>query len=70
MPELTKDRYYAEFGSRITQESERLFVDEFLWTLLGTKIGYIIPQRTFIDSTGKNRRIDFSYVEGSKLLCI
>ena len=70
MPELTKDGYYAEFGSRITQESERLFVDEFLWTLLGTKIGYIIPQRTFIDSTGKNRRIDFSYVEGSSKLAI
>lgn len=70
MPELTKDAYYAEFGSRINQDSERLFVDEFLWTLLGTKIGYIIPQRTFIDSTGKNRRIDFSYVEGSSKLAI
>ena len=70
MPELTKDAYYAEFGSRITQDSERLFVDEFLWALLGTKIGYIIPQRTFIDSTGKNRRIDFSYVEGSSKLAI
>jgi superfamily II DNA or RNA helicase len=70
MAEMTKDAYYAEFGARITQASERLFVDEFLWSLLGSKIGYIIPQRPFIDSTGKNRRIDFSYVEGKTKLAI
>jgi len=70
MPEMTKDAYYAEFGSRITQASERLFVDEFLWPLLGTRIGYVIPQRPFIDSTGKSRRIDFSFVEGKTKLAL
>ncbi len=70
MPEMTKDNYYAEFGSRFTQASERLFVDEFLWPLLGTKIGYLIPQRPFIDSMGRCRRIDFSYVEGKTKLAI
>jgi len=70
MPEMTKDAYYTEFGSRISQASERLFIDEFLWPLLDTKIGYIIPQRPFIDSTGKSRRIDFSYVEGKTKLAI
>jgi superfamily II DNA or RNA helicase len=67
---MTKGAYYTEFGSRITQASERLFIDEFLWPLLGAKIGYVIPQRSFIDSTGKRRRIDFSYVAGKTKLAI
>jgi superfamily II DNA or RNA helicase len=70
MPEMRKDEYYVEFGSRITQASERLFVDEFLWPLLGKKLGFVIPQRQFIDSTGKSRRIDFSFVEGKTKLAI
>lgn len=67
---MTREAYYEEYGHSIVQPSERLFVDEFLWPLLGTKIGYFPPQRPFIDSTGKNRRIDFSYVEGSIRLAI
>ncbi len=70
MGEMTREAYYEQFGARITQNSERLFVDEFLWPLLGTKIGYVIPQRPFIDATGKSRRIDFSYVEGKTKLAI
>lgn len=70
MPEMNKDEYYIEYGSRITQASERLLVDEFLWPLLETKLGFVIPQRQFIDSTGKSRRIDFSYVEGKTKLAI
>ena len=54
------DEYYAKFGSSISQESERLFVDEFLYPLLGTSIGSIEPQYPFIDSTGRSRRIDFA----------
>jgi superfamily II DNA or RNA helicase len=53
--------YYEKFGSKITQPSERLFVDEFLYPLLCSKIENIVPQYTFIDSTGKSRRIDFAY---------
>lgn len=70
MPELSKEEYYLEYKSRISQASEQLFVDEFLWPLLGTRIGHIVPQRQFIDSTGKSRRIDFSYVEGKTKLAI
>lgn len=56
--------YYDTYGSRITQDSERLFIDEFLYPLLGAKISRIIPQYPFIDSTGKSRRIDFVYRNG------
>ena len=30
------DEYYEQFGSGISQDSERLFVDEFLYPLLGS----------------------------------
>ena len=53
--------YYEKYGSRITQASERLFVDEFLHPLVGTRISEIEPQHTFIDRTGRCRRIDFSH---------
>ena len=61
---MNREEYYEKYGSRITQDSERLFVDEFLWPLLGAQIEHVIPQRSFLDSSGKNRRIDFSYVSG------
>jgi len=56
---MTLTEYYAKYGSRISQGSERLFVDEFLFPLVGPKIGEIEPQYVFIDRTGKARRIDF-----------
>jgi len=56
--------YYNQYGSRITQDSERLFIDEFLYPLLGPKIGEIEPQFVFIDRTGKSRRIDFAHHGG------
>ena len=67
---MTREEYYKKHGSRISQESERLFVDDFLWPLLGSQIEHVIPQRSFIDSTGKNRRIDFSYVSGNAKLAL
>lgn len=54
--------YYNRYGSLIPQASERLLVDEFLFPLLGANVLSVIPQRPFIDSTGRCRRIDFSYV--------
>src|ERR1022692_3349848 len=61
-------QYYETYGSRITQESEKLFVDEFLFPLLGKNLQKIIPQHPFLDSTGRSRRIDFAYVDdGAKL---
>jgi superfamily II DNA or RNA helicase len=56
---MTLKEYYAAYGAKITQESERLFIDEFLYPLLGTNIEHVIPQYVFIDRTGKSRRIDF-----------
>lgn len=62
---MNLEEYYKEYGSRISQESERLFVDEFLYPLLNEKIGEIIPQFPFLDRTGRSRRIDFA-CQGSK----
>ncbi len=56
---MTLLEYYERYGSRITQESERLFVDEFLYPLLGEEIGAVEPQYPFLDRTGRARRIDF-----------
>jgi hypothetical protein len=56
------DNYYESYGNRITQESERLFLNEFLYPILADKLGAIIPQYQFLDRTGKLRRIDFAYI--------
>jgi superfamily II DNA or RNA helicase len=62
------EKYYEKYGSRISQDSERLFVEEFLYPLLGTRLDCIEPQCVFLDRTGKSRRIDFAYHgEGVKL---
>lgn len=58
---MNLEEYYSKYGSRITQESERLFIDEFLYPLLGPKIENIIPQYPIVDRTGRLRRIDFAY---------
>jgi superfamily II DNA or RNA helicase len=58
---MTLEEYYKLYGQRITQESERLFVNDFLYPLLGPSIAQIEPQRTFLDRSGKLRRIDFAY---------
>lgn len=58
---MTLTEYYAKWGSRISQDSERLFVDDFLFPIVGPKIGEIEPQYVFIDRTGKARRIDFAH---------
>lgn len=62
---MTLEEYYELFGSKITQDSERLFVDDFLYPLVGEKIGAIVPQHPFLDRTGRSRRIDFAY-QGSR----
>lgn len=58
---MNLEEYYEQHGSKIMQESERLFVDEFLYPLLQSKIEGITPQYPFIDRTGRTRRIDFAY---------
>lgn len=58
---MTLEEYYQLYGSRITQDSERLFVNDFLYPLLGTNIEHIEPQHRVLDRSGKCRRIDFAY---------
>ena len=62
---MTLEEYYQLYGSRITQDSERLFVDDFLYPILGGKIESIVPQHPFLDRTGRARRIDFA-CQGSR----
>ena len=63
---------YLEFyKNRITQESERLFVTDFLFPLLGeANIKYVVPQYPFLDSEGRTRRIDFVLWKGDKKLAL
>ncbi len=62
------ERYFEQYGHSIAQESERLFVREFLYPLLGQKLLDVMPQHPFIDSSGRCRRIDFAYVgNGTRL---
>ncbi len=63
--------FYKVYGSRIVQESEKLFVNEFLFPLLGEKgIKYVIPQYPFIDSEGRLRRIDFALIKDNKKIAL
>jgi superfamily II DNA or RNA helicase len=57
---MSLEQYFEKFGAKISQDSERLFVTEFLWPLLGDKLMDVEPQYLFIDSTGRSRRIDFA----------
>jgi len=63
-------QYLEQYGSRITQNSERLFLTEFLYPILGENIGRVIPQYPFLDSSGKNRRIDFAMEHGKLRLAL
>lgn len=67
--EVSLEEYLEVFKTRITQDSERLFVSEFLYPLLGPKnIKYVVPQYPFLDSEGRSRRIDFALrYEGNKI---
>ncbi len=58
---MNLEEYYEKYGSRITQASERLFIEEFIYPLIRSKIEAIEPQYPFIDRTGRTRRIDFAY---------
>ena len=66
---VTLKEYLDTYKSRIIQESETLFVRDFLFPLFGEKhIKYVVPQYPFIDSEGRARRIDFGVVyDGRKI---
>jgi len=64
--EVTLEEYLKTYGSRIVQDSEKLFLKDFLFPLLGKKgMKYVIPQYPFIDSEGRLRRIDFALIKNS-----
>ena len=68
---VTLSEYLKVYQKRIRQESEKLFVSEFLYPILGKQnIKYVIPQYPFIDSEGKNRKIDFVIIKDSKKLAL
>src|SRR6266851_2569310 len=60
-PDVLK-QFFEKHGPKITQDSERLFINDFLFPLLGNSLLQIVPQHPFLDSTGRSRRIDFAYV--------
>lgn len=61
--QVSLEEYLTEYSSAIIQNSERLFLSDFLYPLLGPKnIKYVVPQYPFIDSEGRTRRIDFAFV--------
>lgn len=63
--------YLEVYKNRLLQESEKLFISEFLYPILGKEnIKYVIPQYSFIDSEGKNRRIDFAIIKDNKRVAL
>jgi len=69
--EVSLQEYLDTYETRITQDSERLFVTDFLYPLLGSRnIKYAIPQYPFIDSEGRARRIDFGLVYENKKIAL
>ena len=66
---VSPEQYLTTYSSRICQDSEKLFVTDFLFPLFGEKnIKYVVPQYPFIDSEGRTRRIDFGLnYEGKKI---
>ena len=54
------EQYFKDNG--IFQDSEKLFVNEMMIPLIGLEnvLKYLKPQYTFIDQTGRERRIDFA----------
>lgn len=68
---VTISEYLEVYRNRILQDSERLFLSDFLYPILGAKnIKYVIPQYPFIDSGGKNRRIDFVLNKDNKKVAL
>jgi hypothetical protein len=67
---VTLDLFFNTYGSRIIQDSEKLFVTDFLYPILGKNIKYVVPQYPFIDSEGRNRKIDFAFVKDDKKLAL
>lgn len=67
---ISCEEYLEIYKNRIIPESEKLFVREFLFPILGNeKMTLVIPQYPFIDSEGHSRQIDFGIItdNGNKI---
>lgn len=61
--QITVKDYLDTYSNRIIPDSEKLFVSDFLFPIIGEeKMKYVIPQYPFIDSEGHRRQIDFALV--------
>lgn len=68
---VSLEDYLAIYGSRISQESERLFLSDFLYPILGPEgIKFVIPQYPFLDSEGRIRRIDFALIKDDNRIAL
>jgi hypothetical protein len=64
---MTLDEYYQLYGSRITQDSERLFINDFLYPLLGSSIQHIEPQHQFLGvHAGESQKNPAQFAKDSK----
>ncbi len=59
---ISTEIYLERYSNKILQESEKLFVSDFLFPILGDRLRYVIPQYPFIDSEGHRRQIDFALI--------
>lgn len=67
---MNLEEYFKQYDSRISQDSERLFLADFLYPILGDNIEFVAPQHPFLDSSGKSRRIDFALQYGNLRLAL
>ncbi len=63
MDVITANDYLKAYEGVILQDSEKLFVTDFLFNILSNDaMKQVIPQYPFIDSEGHRRQIDFSII--------
>ena len=61
MTNITLDGFLRKYYSVMYAPSETTFFKEVLYGVIGeSNLKYVTPQKTFVDSERKNRRIDFS----------
>lgn len=59
--EISVDEYLKHYQNKILQDSEKLFVEEYMYPILGKEnLKYLQPQYVFVDSAGSAKRIDFA----------
>lgn len=68
---VSVEGYLSVYAGRICQDSEKLFVSDFLFPLFGaSNIKHVVPQYPFIDSEGRTRRIDFGINYGGQKIAL